>query len=156
MAPASSLNSLKNSLPQNDEKFYVYSSLATGSDGNSLFMRDSTAVTPLMVMLFGGNLRTDGRGNMKMDDWLPLRINSSVDVRWTIQLILEFKKALDRMLQLAFNSLSEGQNSSLIANDAIRQEFVGGVVRVLEHNSRGGGGFTTGDRGRDTRSNAAY
>ncbi|KAH0547497.1 hypothetical protein GP486_008432 [Trichoglossum hirsutum] len=71
----------------------TYSSMAKSTDGNTLFLRETSEVTPLVAALFGGRLRPKAR-MIDMDYWLPFSIRS--DPR-AVKAILEFKKGLDRV-----------------------------------------------------------
>lgn len=115
---------------------FAYSSLSRSTDGNTLFLRDSTHVTPLMAVLFGGQLRMTGDGRLEMDEWLPFFVKAS-DRQFSTRLILEFRKALDRVLNSAFSSLSDlkdGRTADL-TSDPMREKFTNRVVEVLQYAS---------------------
>ena len=118
---------------------YTYSSLAKSNDGNSLFLRDTTESTPLQAALFGGKLqRNSERGNIiEIDDWLPFYV-SSPDRR-TAKTIIEFRKALERLLAIAFNDLGKtaerrrtGEQVTYLADEKVREGFASGLVEVLD------------------------
>ena len=118
---------------------YSYSSLAKSNDGNSLFLRDTTESTPLMASIFGGRLRrNEERGNIiEVDSWLPFYVVSSD--RRTAKTIIEFRKALERLLAVAFKELGVaakgrklGEQKGFLADEKIRELFASGLVEVLD------------------------
>jgi HrpA-like RNA helicase len=120
-----------------DEKFptaslFAYGELAKGTDSGSLFLRDTTKVTPLMTLLFGGQLRITQTGRLEMDDWLPFFIKS-LDPHFATTMILEFRKGLDRVLFRAFHSLENvtPDNAGQFSDDPVREKFVNAVVQIL-------------------------
>ena len=131
---------------------YSYGTMARSNDGKTIFLRDTTECTPLMATLFGGKLkRNEERGNIiELDNWLPFYV-SSLDRR-TAKTILEFRKALERLLAGAFKDLgslsaasSRGrkmddgeqlQRTGFLADERVRQVFAGGLVEVLDRDVR--------------------
>ncbi|KAL9102070.1 MAG: hypothetical protein Q9163_002750 [Psora crenata] len=118
---------------------YSYSSLAKSNDGGTLYMRDTTESTPLMASLFGGKLRRhEERGNIiEIDNWLPFYVVSPD--RRTAKTIIEFRKALERLLAVAFKELGTaakgrkmGEQRSFLADEKIRTMFAAGLVEVLD------------------------
>lgn len=124
---------------------YSYSSMARANDGNSLFLRDTTESTPLMVSLFGGKLkRNNERGNiLEVDNWLPFYVNSTD--RRTAKTVFEFRKAIERLLVVAFRDLGqlsanrrqragfdENGRGTFLADEKIRELFAEGLVEVLD------------------------
>ncbi|KAF2167022.1 hypothetical protein M409DRAFT_66126 [Zasmidium cellare ATCC 36951] len=130
----SSLNYSTRKIRSDDDKLYAYESLRKTVDGKTMFMKDTTLVTPLLTLLFGGKLQAQGF-KLTMDDWLPFKIENLDDSAFATRLVLEFRKALDRMLNGAFNSLSEVREGVTIADDPIRDGFVKATVAVLEWSS---------------------
>ena len=82
---------------------FIYSMLARTNDGHSMMLRDSTEVTPLMAALFGGNLALD-RNILEIDDWLPLYVRSTD--RRAARIVIEFRKALERLYAEAYTDLT--------------------------------------------------
>lgn len=115
---------------------FAFGTLARSNDGNTLFSRGSTHVTPLMAALFGGQLRMNANARLEMDDWLPFFVKT-YDRQFATKLILEFRKALDRVLNSAFSSLSDlnAGDATSFADDPIRDKFASRVVEVLGHAS---------------------
>jgi HrpA-like RNA helicase len=111
------------------DRIYAFATLARNVSGTRLFMRDSTAITPLMVLLFGGALEIQGT-KLTMDGWLPVRFWSSRDVSYVSKLVLEFRKGLDRVLNNAFKSLSKADGRSLV-NDEVRDLFTSNVAEMM-------------------------
>ncbi|KAH0542851.1 hypothetical protein FGG08_002805 [Glutinoglossum americanum] len=107
----------------------MYSSMAKSTDGNTLFLRETSETTPLTAALFGGRLLVKGRV-IEMDFWLPFYVRA--DSR-AIKAILEFKKGLDRLLTGTFNDLCKGRNgsSNFLADSPARRAFARGLVEVL-------------------------
>ncbi|KAL6718453.1 hypothetical protein ACLMJK_004543 [Lecanora helva] len=123
---------------------YSYSTMARSNDGNTLFLRDTTQSTPLMASLFGGKLKqNEDRGNiLELDNWLPFYV-SSYDRR-AAKTVLEFRKALERMLAVAFKDLGQRHrrrgeppgNQGFLADEKVRALFAGGLVEVLDRDVR--------------------
>ncbi|KAK4547790.1 hypothetical protein LTR36_000748 [Oleoguttula mirabilis] len=114
----------------------AYSALAKSNDGTSLFMRDTTLVTPLMSALFGGKLNMSKSYRLEMDDWLPFFVQAS-DRQFATKLVLEFRKALDRVLNSAFRSLAhvDAHQRTSFADDPMREQFASSVVQVLDQST---------------------
>ena len=147
---------------------FTYGTMSRSNDGNSVFLRDTTQTTPLMATLFGGKLqRNASRGNViEVDNWLPFYVQSS-DLR-TAKTIVEFRKALQRLLATAFKDLGKlnlskkgrkfGEPAVMyqpgerqyLAEDKVRELFADGLVDVLDRDiknteavaKRGWGGLT--------------
>ncbi|KAI9820177.1 MAG: hypothetical protein M1827_005799 [Pycnora praestabilis] len=112
----------------------TYSVMAKGNDGNSIFLRDTSETTPLMATLFGGKL-TSQDNVMTMDRWLPFYVKTE----WKgVKTIVEFRKALDRLLTEAFSDLTAGRskNRGYLADDPTRELFAQGLVDVLDRDVR--------------------
>ncbi|KAK4493672.1 hypothetical protein PRZ48_014857 [Zasmidium cellare] len=131
MIHPSSLNYTAKKSLSSEEKLHAYESLRKTVDGKAMYMKDTTLVTPLLALLFGGKLHAEGF-KLTMDAWLPFKIENLDDSAFATRLVLEFRKALDRMLNGAFNSLSEVKEGITIADDPIRDGFVKATVAVLE------------------------
>ncbi|MCJ1398887.1 hypothetical protein MMC11_002088, partial [Xylographa trunciseda] len=110
-----------------------YSTMAKSNDGRSLYLRDTSESTPLMATLFGGRLKAPQRSNriLEVDEWLPFYIKS--DDRRAVKTILEFRKALERLLTGAFGDLS---SKRFLAEDPVRESFAEGLVEVLGRDIR--------------------
>lgn len=151
----------------NPGTLYTYTTLAKSNDGKTIFLRDTTESTPLMAALFGGKLRRNpDRGNiLELDNWLPFYVQSPD--RRTAKTIVEFRKALERLLAIAFQELGSAARSRdvdgrFLADERVREMFAGGLVEVLDRDvgvgegvrSRGWGsgrvdrGVERGERGR--------
>lgn len=121
-------------------------------------MSEITEVTPLMVALFGYNVRAKGE-TIIVDEWLEMKINviseeeSDSNIRqeankMAVKTIIELQKALNRFLSLAFRALdyhlqgmplssfhkSEwGFKSNLFfENNPIRKTLVEGIKFILQ------------------------
>ncbi|KAK4991100.1 hypothetical protein LTR50_002030 [Elasticomyces elasticus] len=112
----------------------AYTTLAKSVDGRSLFLRDTTLTTPLMAALFGGKLKQTDAHQLTMDEWLPLHVRSDYDRKQATKIVLEYRKALDRVLGHAFQSLSslEAKDQGYLADDPLREVFASELVDVLD------------------------
>ena len=139
-------------LPRNT--ILMYSSMGQNNEGNSIFLRDVTEATPLMATLFGGKLKQhEMHGNIiELDNWLPFYVISPD--RRTTKIVIEFRKALERLLGVAFNELGdirsaanknfaagnnnpgEGPQATYLADEKSRRLFAQGLVEVLEQDVR--------------------
>jgi HrpA-like RNA helicase len=129
--PGSVNYSRRSELPdKSEDRIYAFSALARSVDGVNLFMRDSTLVTPLMVILFGGTLSRQGRNVLKMDEWLPFHVQTWHDAEYAVKLALEYRKGLDRVLNHAFNSLSNSDGRFLVDNELLDQ-FTSNVAELV-------------------------
>ena len=131
---------------------FIYSVLARANDGNSMMLRDSTEVTPLMATLFGGKARLD-RNIIELDDWLPFYVRS-VDRR-AARIIVEFRKALERLYAETFTDLATKRKGrehddrgrkSYLADEEVRSIFASGLVEIFAQDispneSIGNGGY---------------
>ena len=111
----------------------AYNTLAKSNDGKTLFLRDTSEATPLMATLFGGRLQNNSSTSrvLEMDGWLPFYVKS--DDRRAAKTIVEFRKALERLLTGAFRDL---ENKQFLAEDAVREAFAEGLVEVLSRDVR--------------------
>ncbi|MCJ1472591.1 hypothetical protein MMC13_001240 [Lambiella insularis] len=117
---------------------FSYTTMAKSNDGRTIYLRDTTASTPLMATLFGGRLQApspSGR-QLAIDDWLPFYVKA--DDRRALQTILAFRKALDRLLTGAFADLSR---KKFLAEDPLRECFAEGVVEILDRELRSRGKY---------------
>jgi len=120
------------------------------SDQNTIYLRDTSESSPLMACLFGGRLRAF-RDIIEMDSWLPFQVRTARyrDDWRALKTLMEFRKAMDRMLSGAFQDLTkmrprepasaadgmgmamEGQRQYL-ADVGARKIFADGLVEVLK------------------------
>ncbi|EGP89711.1 uncharacterized protein MYCGRDRAFT_107840 [Zymoseptoria tritici IPO323] len=124
-----SVNRIKKS-GRKEDRIYAFRTLARNVAGTQLFMRDSTLITPLMLLLFGGTLKLQGTKKLNMDGWLPIRLRTSQDAEYASKLVLEFRKGLDRVLNNAFKSLS-GNGDRSLHDDEMRDQFTSNVAELL-------------------------
>ena len=110
-----------------------YSTMAKSNDGRSLFLRDTSESTPLIATLFGGRLQAPQYSSriLEVDEWLPFYVKG--DDRRAVKTIVEFRKALERLLTGAFGDLS---SKRFLADDPVRQCFAEGLVEVLGRDVR--------------------
>lgn len=143
----SSVNSTKDDRRGEGHKYgtmLTYSTMARSNDGNTIFMRETSETTPLMACLFGGRLQASQSSNrlLEMDDWLPFYVKS--DDRRAVKTIVEFRKALERLLTGAFKDLQDmkrgtrevGVKRGYLAEDRVRECFADGLVEVLMRDVR--------------------
>ena len=113
---------------------YTFSTLARSNDGRTIFLRDTSETTPLTATLFGGRLCNEGNV-LEMDGWLPFYVKSQV---WrAAKTVLEFRKALDRLLAASFMDLSARRTNErgekvYLADEGTRAIFAQGLVDVLD------------------------
>ena len=116
--------------PPKHNQLYAFTNLVRSIDGDALFMRDSSLITPLAVLLFGGRLEAlEADKELIMDEWLPFKFDV-VDARQSMSLVMEFRKAKDRMLNGVFRLLSN-PNETAKAVD-VMEVFADGLVRLLD------------------------
>jgi ATP-dependent RNA helicase DHX36 len=143
--PSSVNNTPKHKDTEGGRKFgtlFSYSTMARSNDGNNIFLRETSESTPLMATLFGGRLQNSPRNQrvLEMDDWLPFYVKS--EDRRAVKTIIEFRKALERLLTGAFKDLSKEQSESgdsvkrFLAEDRVRECFAEGLVEVLNRDVR--------------------
>lgn len=121
-------------------KLYSYSTMARSNDGGTLFLRDTTESTPLMATLFGGKVAQTPNSNniLEIDNWLPFYVQNAD--RRASKTVLEFRKALERLLAGAFRDLkvrkegreAKGAQRGYFADEKVREMFAEGLVEVLE------------------------
>ncbi|KAF1348838.1 P-loop containing nucleoside triphosphate hydrolase protein [Delphinella strobiligena] len=114
---------------------FTYSALATSGDSKRIFFRESTKVTPLLAILFGGHPRLDGN-TIVLDNWLKFCINADDQVR-AATVLLDFRKALDRTLGLAFQSLTRQREDELfIADIPLIESFSRDLAELLQYDGQ--------------------
>ncbi|KAI4141652.1 MAG: hypothetical protein L6R39_005245 [Caloplaca ligustica] len=129
--------------PSRYGSLYTYSAMARGNDNSSVMLRDTTACTPLMAALFGGELtrRADSNSILVMDHWLPFFAKPAGEYRKVQPIsstILDFKAALQRLLAGAFMDLKQSRRREgeaegrFLAEDEVRRVFADGLVQVLD------------------------
>ena len=77
---------------------FTYAELTKSTDSNSLMVRDTTLVTPLTALLFGGRLEVmEEPGLVHLDGWLPFNIQGDPS---TVSDLMRFKDSLDTVRQI--------------------------------------------------------
>ena len=141
----SSVNAPRDRKDEDRTKFgtlFSYSTMAHSNDGKTIFLRDTTECTPLMAALFGGRLYHPYSSVLEMDKWLPFYVKS--EDRRAAKTIVEFRKALERLLAGAFRDLKPGQQvekgvdggGGFLADERVRETFAEGLVQVLARDVR--------------------
>jgi len=131
----SSFNALKRNTKEGYARgtLFTFTHLAKRPDNDVLFICESTRVSPLVAMLFGGRLSLKGN-TLTMDDWLPFSIRSDDSIQ-TARIILELRKALDRLLMTAFRSLTshrEDPNQPFLADIPLVDQCSRHLSELLE------------------------
>ena len=85
------------------DQLFSFTAQQLSVDGSQNFLRDVSATSPLMATLFGGRLVSRG-SVIDMDQWLPVYVRGGPR---TVKLMIEFRKALDRLLASSFRKLSD-------------------------------------------------
>ena len=134
-----SINESKRSKGRTDQAdasvpLLCYGTLAKSNDNRSTFMRDTTEISPVMACLFGGHLERASNSPrvIRMDDWLPFYIKS--EDRSAPKMVLDFRKALDRMQAAAFATLYK---HPLSEEDPAREAFTQNLTRLLDMDAQG-------------------
>ncbi|KAH9844921.1 Helicase associated domain (HA2) [Teratosphaeria destructans] len=111
----------------------TFSTLSRSTDGQSLYMRDTTVMHPLFAALFGGRLEKTDTNALRMDGWLQFYVKAS-DRNFATKLILETRKALDRALNAAFQALADVQpgQRTFLESDPVIDVFTNRIVEVLD------------------------
>nr|POF18559.1 atp-dependent rna helicase dhx36 [Quercus suber] len=111
---------------------FTYRALDVSAE-NQIWARDTTIVTPIMAILFGGRVHMHNYNRLTMDEWLPFYVKAG-ERQYATKLLLEFRKGLDRVLNSVFNSLANrnsGHQWAGIAEDPVVERFATSVVNVL-------------------------
>ncbi|KAL8715156.1 MAG: hypothetical protein Q9220_001114 [cf. Caloplaca sp. 1 TL-2023] len=134
-------NELLYARPSKIGTLYAYSTMARSNDGNTIYLRDTTECTPLMVSLFGGKLALKKNNILEMDDWLPFYVTGNdrhSSFAKVAKTVLELRKALERLLSVAFMDLKgvkerrgEDGRGTFLADEKVRSLFAEGVVEIL-------------------------
>ena len=112
----------------------VYSSITQTPDEKATFVHDTSFLpSPLSVALFGGQLTARKDEFLEVDGWLPFRVLS--EDQQAVKTILEFRKAMDRLLAEAFMdlrrvNLEDGTANTYLADRPSREAFATGLAQV--------------------------
>lgn len=121
-------------------KFFAYDSLSLQSNGDTMFLRETSWVTPLMALLFGGPLVQHGQV-LEMDEWLPMAIKlknagtpalSDHGGRRAPDQILFLRGLMDRMLADAFDDLA---SQAPLSGDSKLDELASKLTSLLNEES---------------------
>ncbi|KAL8784875.1 MAG: hypothetical protein Q9213_003688 [Squamulea squamosa] len=145
---ASATESAEGRGPARPGTLYAYSTMAKSNDGNTIYLRDTTECTPLMAALFGGRLARRENNILEMDDWLPFYVTTNdknINYAKTAKTVLELRKALERLLSVAFMDLKDsrermreargkpgGSRGAFLADEKVRALFAEGLVEILD------------------------
>lgn len=118
-------------------KLLSYSSMMRSIDDSATKLCDTTQSTPMMAVLFGGKISTT-RNTIVMDEWLSFYVRS--DDRMALKTILEFRKALERLLSMTFRRLTMKKKPEMLeqvspADEIVRETFAQGLVDILDRDS---------------------
>ena len=75
---------------------YAFASMQKSPNGNTVQLKDTTLITPLMALLFGGQLDVKQHGIVEMDDWLSYY---PLGDRAAAMDLLRFRRSLDTVSQ---------------------------------------------------------
>lgn len=112
------------------DEIHAFGQLSQGVSGDTLSMRDTTLITPLVALLFGGDLRAESFGTLVMDGWLPFRPDTYESSEYAGRLLLEFRKAKERMLNCAFRDLGDPQSG--MSRHRAKEIFATGLASLLK------------------------
>ncbi len=111
------------------------------SDGKFDLFRDTTACSPLMAILFGGQLESQ-RSVVTIDKWLPIFVKGPYG---TVDTVLQFRDALETLLTSTFQSLAKHKSGSedcgdnvpakYLADDMVLEPFAAGLVDLLDQDN---------------------
>ena len=120
----------------NSGSVITFSNMAKSTDGKTIYLRETSEMTSLMTVLFGGRLSTAANSAriINVDDWIPFYVKS--DDRWGMKTLLEFRKALERLMTGAFRDLSD--KKSFLADNQVRTLFAEGLAEVLKRDVKVG------------------
>lgn len=120
---------------------FTFNNLSLSPDGQSMYMRETSSVTPLMALLFGGPL-TQQQSVLEMDGWLPMSIRAkgtydhSVEDTRLADKVMFLRRLLDRMIASAFDDLaSSNLHGDLSEEERMRLELVYKLARILNTES---------------------
>ncbi|KAL8798479.1 MAG: hypothetical protein Q9182_006633 [Xanthomendoza sp. 2 TL-2023] len=146
VSPKRSANECAKQVPKGT--LFAYSAMTKSNDGNTTYLRQTTECTPLMATLFGGRLACRKNNILEMDDWLPFYVTSkdgNISYARAAKTVLELRKALDRLLAVAFRDLKGsrqktreasarpgGSRGAFLADDKVRALFADGLVEILD------------------------
>lgn len=120
------------------------------TEGNRTTMVETSMVTPLMAILCGRDVAQTGQEHVKLNGAINLKVKSTnnasvVPLAQGMSLIMEFRKLLDRFLQVAFSDLDTGhklpfagdpgKNKMFVSRHALRDELIAGLVQTLKQDN---------------------
>ncbi|OJD21727.1 hypothetical protein ACJ73_06933 [Blastomyces percursus] len=114
-------------------------------------MYPTSRITPLMALLFGGNIQSEGR-ILNMDGWLPFNVEvekgGPEDPETAAGILLKYKQLLDHLLSSAFQEMSiidaktrqwDKQKHRVMPRtyhasaDPVREMFISKLIDMLSH-----------------------
>ena len=113
----------------------AYSELNYSANGGTIFVRNTSVISPLTAFLFGGRLRsrTGDHKVLEMDDWLPFNIKVGNPPE-AVKVLVEFRKALDRHLTASLMRLKRSnryrRQPTYLAEGEVTRAFSNGIVEV--------------------------
>ncbi|KAE8350706.1 P-loop containing nucleoside triphosphate hydrolase protein [Aspergillus coremiiformis] len=90
---------------------FIFDSLNKPPSGDTLFLKQTSHVTPLAACLLGGRLQGSSR-KVRMDSWLDfvVKANDRTQGDRAVRLLIEFRKSLQMAFDTAFDTLSCPEN----------------------------------------------
>lgn len=123
----------------------AYAHGRTVADSRRLAMVETSSVTPLLAVLFARTVEKIGDTHLRLNGAINLDLTAMNDsptlpLEKAIHLMLEFRKMLDRFLQIAFADLKNGKqkrerptegNQMFAVENELRDQLTAGLVEVL-------------------------
>lgn len=140
-----------NSHVKSGTRLFTFNDLSLSTKGKIMFMRDTSSVTPLMALLFGGPL-AQHHSVLEVGGWLPMSIRAYDTPRASpgdallADKVMFLRRLLDLMLASAFGDLASS-HAPLSGEDHMRRELASRLARVLDLDTGTlGNDVTTGAR----------
>lgn len=117
----------------------TFSNLAlTGNNSKRVEMRDTTFVSPLMAVLFAGQLSVGQvTRKLEVDEWLVFFAKEAhrglYDHDTVVDEILKLRQRLDKMLAITFDDLAKKEP---LVNDHTRGLLANGIAEILKLDAR--------------------
>ncbi|KAF2499041.1 P-loop containing nucleoside triphosphate hydrolase protein [Lophium mytilinum] len=144
----------KSSEGLNRNALFAFNTMSRSADGHQIYLKDTSAITPLMAAIFGSKTAMRGDGLVLMvDDWLPLFIKRPGRfgyIHSANQVLQRFREALETVLSSSFSRIARNTDGErYLADDPVLEEFVEQFVDVLGRDVSGVDAFMTGERRED-------
>ncbi|KAI1166140.1 P-loop containing nucleoside triphosphate hydrolase protein [Nemania serpens] len=115
-----------------DSYLLTFSGLALSNDNTCIFLRETTLISPLMALLFGGRLGSPSHGGLiEVNSWLRLIAKPSdgkTPVRTASRIVVKFAQYLEVMMVSAFQAL---QDKRSLSDDMLLARVATSLPRLL-------------------------